>query len=58
MKKLIWWFLALPLLPLALVYCMLRGLYILGELADKGADKMYDSKWRLKYIDWRNKKFG
>jgi hypothetical protein len=57
MKKLIWWLLALPLIPLALLYGLLRGLYIVGELADSVADKMYDSKWRLKYIDWRNKKF-
>ena len=58
MKKLIWWLLTLPLIPLAGAYYLLRGLYLLGELADTGADKMYDAKWRLRFIEWRNKKFG
>ena len=58
MKKVIWWLLAVPLIPLGLVYVVLRGVTKLGEKAEDLTDRMFDWPLRLKYIAWRNKKFG
>lgn len=58
MRKVIWYVLAAPLLPLAFLYGLLRVVQFLGESAEKATDKMYDWQWRYKYLSWRNKKFG
>lgn len=58
MKKLMWWVLSIPLIPFAGFYYLLRAIYIAGDYGDWLADKMYDSKLRLRYIKWRNEKFG
>lgn len=58
MKKILWWLLSIPMIPFAGLYYLLRVIYIAGDYCDWLADKMYDSKLRLRYVKWRNEKFG
>lgn len=62
MKKVIWWLLVVPLLPLAAVYYSLLVLEwvftFLAEKCDSVSGRMLDSDLRSKYVAWRNKKFG
>lgn len=58
MKKLTWWLLATPLIPGAFIYYLTRALEKVGETSAILADRMLDSKMRMKYLAWRNRKFG
>ncbi|QEG07378.1 hypothetical protein CPT_Shelanagig_039 [Salmonella phage Shelanagig] len=58
MKKFTWWLLAVPLIPMAFIYYLTRALEKVGETSAILADRMLDSKMRMKYLAWRNRKFG
>ncbi|QBQ74082.1 hypothetical protein QA062_gp39 [Salmonella phage vB_SenS_SB3] len=58
MKKLTWWLLAVPLILVAFIYYLMRALEKVGETSAILADRMLDSKMRMKYLAWRNRKFG
>lgn len=58
MKKLTWWLLAVPLILVAFIYYLMRALEKVGETSAILAGRMLDSKMRMKYLAWRNRKFG
>lgn len=58
MKKFTWWLLAVPLIPMAFIYYLMRALEEVGKTSAILADRMLDSKMRMKYLAWRNRKFG
>lgn len=58
MKKFTWWLLAVPLIPVAFIYYLMRALEKVGATSAILADRMLDSKMRMKYLAWRNRKFG
>lgn len=58
MKKFTWWLLAVPLIPVAFIYYLMRVLEKVGATSAILADRMLDSKMRMKYLAWRNRKFG
>lgn len=58
MKKFTWWLLAVPLISMAFIYYLMIALEKVGETSAILADRMLDSKMRMKYLAWRNRKFG
>ncbi|QQO87869.1 hypothetical protein IKDKJJMA_00050 [Salmonella phage vB_SenS_ER1] len=58
MKKLAWWLLAAPLIPVVFIYYLMRALEKVGKTSAILADRMLDSKMKMKYLEWRNRKFG
>ncbi|QMP81857.1 hypothetical protein [Salmonella phage NBSal006] len=43
---------------MAFIYYLMRALEKVGETSAILADRMLDSKMRMKYLAWRNRKFG